>query len=36
MRSIVGGLQLVWSLGIRRIRVQSDSMAAIGIFSKVF
>ncbi|CAN0875097.1 hypothetical protein LINGRAHAP2_LOCUS10631 [Linum grandiflorum] len=35
MRAIVDGMQLAWSLGIRRIRVQSDSMAAIAIFNKV-
>ncbi|CAN0918178.1 Putative ribonuclease H protein At1g65750, partial [Linum grandiflorum] len=34
MRAIVDGLQLAWTLGIRRIQVQSDSMAAIAIFAK--
>ncbi|CAN0906439.1 Putative ribonuclease H protein At1g65750 [Linum grandiflorum] len=33
MRGIVEGLKLAWSLGIRRIRVQSDSAAAIAILS---
>ncbi|CAN0864164.1 Putative ribonuclease H protein At1g65750 [Linum grandiflorum] len=33
MRGIVEGLKLAWSLGIRRIRVQSDSAAAITILS---
>ncbi|CAN0891966.1 Putative ribonuclease H protein At1g65750 [Linum grandiflorum] len=33
MRGIVEGLKLDWSLGIRRIRVQSDSAAAIAILS---
>ncbi|CAN0824714.1 hypothetical protein LINGRAPRIM_LOCUS1787 [Linum grandiflorum] len=31
MRGIVEGLKLAWSLGIRRIRVQSDSATAIAI-----
>ncbi|CAN0836858.1 Putative ribonuclease H protein At1g65750 [Linum grandiflorum] len=35
MRAIVDGLQLAWSLGIRRIKVQSDSMSAISILAKV-
>ncbi|CAN0841460.1 Putative ribonuclease H protein At1g65750 [Linum grandiflorum] len=35
MRGIVEGLELVWSLGIRKIRVQSDSAAAIAILSNV-
>ncbi|CAN0876636.1 Putative ribonuclease H protein At1g65750, partial [Linum grandiflorum] len=35
MRAIVNGLQLAWTLGIRRIQVQSDSMAAIAILTKV-
>ncbi|CAN0920227.1 hypothetical protein LINGRAHAP2_LOCUS31909 [Linum grandiflorum] len=34
MRAIVDGLQLAWTLGIRRIRVNSDSMAAIAILAK--
>ncbi|CAN0885729.1 Putative ribonuclease H protein At1g65750 [Linum grandiflorum] len=34
MRAIVDGLKLAWSLGIRRIRVQSDSRTAIAIFAK--
>ncbi|CAN0899108.1 Putative ribonuclease H protein At1g65750 [Linum grandiflorum] len=34
MRAIVDGLQLAWNLGIRRIQVQSDSMAAIDILAK--
>ncbi|CAN0926336.1 Putative ribonuclease H protein At1g65750 [Linum grandiflorum] len=34
LRAIVDGLQLAWTLGIRRIRVQSDSMAAVSILSK--
>ncbi|CAN0874988.1 Putative ribonuclease H protein At1g65750 [Linum grandiflorum] len=34
MRGIVEGLKLAWSLGIRKIRVQSDSTAAIAILSK--
>ncbi|CAN0858152.1 Putative ribonuclease H protein At1g65750 [Linum grandiflorum] len=34
MRAIVNGLQLAWSLGIRRIQVQSNSMAAISILAK--
>ncbi|CAN0926318.1 Putative ribonuclease H protein At1g65750 [Linum grandiflorum] len=34
MRAIVDGLQLVWSLGIRRVRVQSDSRAAIAILKR--
>ncbi|CAN0916926.1 Putative ribonuclease H protein At1g65750 [Linum grandiflorum] len=33
MRGIVEGLKITWSLGIRRIRVQSDSAAAIAILS---
>ncbi|CAN0914226.1 Putative ribonuclease H protein At1g65750 [Linum grandiflorum] len=33
MRAIVDGLQIAWSLGIRRIRVHSDSRAAIAIFA---
>ncbi|CAN0913151.1 hypothetical protein LINGRAHAP2_LOCUS27751 [Linum grandiflorum] len=33
MRAIVDGMQLAWTLGIRRIRVQSDSMASIAIFA---
>ncbi|CAN0905125.1 Putative ribonuclease H protein At1g65750, partial [Linum grandiflorum] len=36
MRAIVDGLQLAWTLGIRRIRVQSDSMMAIAILAKDF
>ncbi|CAN0861950.1 Putative ribonuclease H protein At1g65750 [Linum grandiflorum] len=35
LRAIVDGLELAWTLGIRRIQVQSDSMAAITILSKV-
>ncbi|CAN0826840.1 Putative ribonuclease H protein At1g65750, partial [Linum grandiflorum] len=35
MRAIMDGLHLTWTLGIRRIRVQSDSTAAIAIFAKV-
>ncbi|CAN0857042.1 Putative ribonuclease H protein At1g65750, partial [Linum grandiflorum] len=31
MRGIVEGLKLVWSLGIQRIRVQSNSFVAIAI-----
>ncbi|CAN0838590.1 Putative ribonuclease H protein At1g65750 [Linum grandiflorum] len=34
MRAIVDGLQLAWTLGTRRIQVQSDSMAAIVILAK--
>ncbi|CAN0904555.1 hypothetical protein LINGRAHAP2_LOCUS23157, partial [Linum grandiflorum] len=34
MRAIVGRLQLPWTLGIRRIRFQSDSMTTIAIFAK--
>ncbi|CAN0920858.1 Putative ribonuclease H protein At1g65750 [Linum grandiflorum] len=34
MQAIVDGLKLAWSLGIRRIRVQSDSRTAIAIFAK--
>ncbi|CAN0922601.1 Putative ribonuclease H protein At1g65750 [Linum grandiflorum] len=34
MRAIIDGLKLAWSLGIRRIQVQSDSMAAIAILAK--
>ncbi|CAN0898128.1 hypothetical protein LINGRAHAP2_LOCUS19536 [Linum grandiflorum] len=34
MRAIVDGLQLAWTLGIRRIQVHSDSMAAISILAK--
>ncbi|CAN0826770.1 hypothetical protein LINGRAHAP2_LOCUS789 [Linum grandiflorum] len=34
MRAIVDGLQLAWSLGIRRIQVQSDSKTAIAILAK--
>ncbi|CAN0919583.1 hypothetical protein LINGRAHAP2_LOCUS31542 [Linum grandiflorum] len=34
MRVIVDGLQLAWTLGIRRIQVHSDSMAAITILAK--
>ncbi|CAN0880995.1 Putative ribonuclease H protein At1g65750 [Linum grandiflorum] len=34
MRAIVDGLQLAWSLGIRRVRVQSDSRTAIAILGK--
>ncbi|CAN0880709.1 Putative ribonuclease H protein At1g65750, partial [Linum grandiflorum] len=34
MRAIVDGLQLAWTMGIRRIRVLSDSMAAITILAK--
>ncbi|CAN0872549.1 Putative ribonuclease H protein At1g65750 [Linum grandiflorum] len=34
MQAIVDGLKLAWYLGIRRIRVQSDSRAVIAIFSK--
>ncbi|CAN0861108.1 hypothetical protein LINGRAHAP2_LOCUS8124, partial [Linum grandiflorum] len=34
MRAIVHGFQLAWTLGIRRIRVQSDSMVFIYIFVK--
>ncbi|CAN0866718.1 Putative ribonuclease H protein At1g65750 [Linum grandiflorum] len=34
MRAIVDGLKLAWSLGIRRIQVQSDSRAAIAILAK--
>ncbi|CAN0904399.1 TNF receptor-associated factor homolog 1b, partial [Linum grandiflorum] len=33
MRAIVDGLKLAWTLGIRRIRVQSDSRTAIAIFA---
>ncbi|CAN0906462.1 Putative ribonuclease H protein At1g65750 [Linum grandiflorum] len=32
MRAIVDGLNIAWSLGIRRIKVQSDSTAVIAIF----
>ncbi|CAN0917748.1 hypothetical protein LINGRAHAP2_LOCUS30489, partial [Linum grandiflorum] len=34
MQAIVDGLQLAWTLGIRQIHVQSDSMAAIFILAK--
>ncbi|CAN0861034.1 hypothetical protein LINGRAHAP2_LOCUS8103 [Linum grandiflorum] len=34
MRAIMDGFQLAWTLGIRRIRVQSESMAVIYIFVK--
>ncbi|CAN0826718.1 Putative ribonuclease H protein At1g65750 [Linum grandiflorum] len=34
MRAIVDGLQLVWTLGIHRIHVPSDSVAAISILTK--
>ncbi|CAN0876423.1 Putative ribonuclease H protein At1g65750 [Linum grandiflorum] len=34
LRAIVDGLQIAWSLGIRRIKVQSDSTAAIAILEK--
>ncbi|CAN0888507.1 hypothetical protein LINGRAHAP2_LOCUS15870 [Linum grandiflorum] len=34
MRAIVDGPQLTWSLGIRRIRIQSNSRAAIAILEK--
>ncbi|CAN0909219.1 Putative ribonuclease H protein At1g65750 [Linum grandiflorum] len=34
MRGIVEGLKLAWFLGIWKIRVQSDSTAAIAILSK--
>ncbi|CAN0906734.1 Putative ribonuclease H protein At1g65750 [Linum grandiflorum] len=34
MRGIVEGLKLAWSLGIRKVRVQSDSATAIAILSK--
>ncbi|CAN0904913.1 Putative ribonuclease H protein At1g65750, partial [Linum grandiflorum] len=34
MRAIVEGLQLAWSLGIKQIRVHSDSRAAIAILAK--
>ncbi|CAN0857262.1 Putative ribonuclease H protein At1g65750 [Linum grandiflorum] len=34
LRAIADGLQLAWTLGIRRIQVQSDSMAAIAILAK--
>ncbi|CAN0838313.1 hypothetical protein LINGRAHAP2_LOCUS2086, partial [Linum grandiflorum] len=34
MRAIIDGLLLIWTLGIRRIRFQSDSIAAIAIFAK--
>ncbi|CAN0854298.1 Putative ribonuclease H protein At1g65750, partial [Linum grandiflorum] len=34
MRAIVGGMQLAWTLGIRRLQVQSDSMAAIATLAK--
>ncbi|CAN0841165.1 hypothetical protein LINGRAHAP2_LOCUS3129 [Linum grandiflorum] len=34
MRAVVDGLQLAWSLGICRIRVQSNSMTAITILDK--
>ncbi|CAN0923510.1 Putative ribonuclease H protein At1g65750, partial [Linum grandiflorum] len=34
MRAIVDGLKLAWTLGIRRIQVQSDSMATIAILAK--
>ncbi|CAN0864646.1 Putative ribonuclease H protein At1g65750 [Linum grandiflorum] len=36
MRGIVEGLNLAWSLGIRRIRVQSDSASAIAILPKAY
>ncbi|CAN0898564.1 Putative E3 ubiquitin-protein ligase RF298 [Linum grandiflorum] len=35
MSAIVDSLQLAWTLGIRRIQVQLDSMAAIAILAKV-
>ncbi|CAN0881643.1 Putative ribonuclease H protein At1g65750, partial [Linum grandiflorum] len=34
MRAIIDGLQLAWTLGIRRIQVQSDPMTAITILAK--
>ncbi|CAN0880101.1 Putative ribonuclease H protein At1g65750 [Linum grandiflorum] len=34
MTGIVAGLEMAWSLGSRRIRVQADSNAAISILSK--
>ncbi|CAN0928744.1 Putative ribonuclease H protein At1g65750 [Linum grandiflorum] len=34
MRAIVDGLQLAWTLVIRRIQIQSDSMAAVTILAK--
>ncbi|CAN0880750.1 Putative ribonuclease H protein At1g65750 [Linum grandiflorum] len=33
MRGIVEGFKFAWSLGVRQIRVQSDSAAAIAIIS---
>ncbi|CAN0913001.1 Putative ribonuclease H protein At1g65750, partial [Linum grandiflorum] len=35
LRAIVDCLELVWTLGVRRIQVQYDSMAAITTLSKV-
>ncbi|CAN0861118.1 hypothetical protein LINGRAHAP2_LOCUS8126 [Linum grandiflorum] len=35
MGAVVDGFQLAWTLGIRRLRVQSDSMAVIFIFFKI-
>ncbi|CAN0854144.1 hypothetical protein LINGRAHAP2_LOCUS5843 [Linum grandiflorum] len=34
MRAIASGFQLAWTLGICRIWIYSDSMAAIAIFAK--
>ena len=35
MRGIVEGLKLAWSVGIRKLMVQLDSMTAITILSNV-
>ncbi|CAN0909709.1 hypothetical protein LINGRAHAP2_LOCUS25918 [Linum grandiflorum] len=34
MRAIADGLQLAWTLGIRRIQVHFDLMAVISIIAK--
>ncbi|CAN0918088.1 hypothetical protein LINGRAHAP2_LOCUS30667 [Linum grandiflorum] len=34
MRAIVEKMQLAWTLGIRGLQVQSDSMATIAIIAK--
>ncbi|CAN0907351.1 hypothetical protein LINGRAHAP2_LOCUS24756 [Linum grandiflorum] len=36
MRGIIEGFKLVWSMDIRKIRVQSDSAAATAILSNGF
>ncbi|CAN0858386.1 hypothetical protein LINGRAHAP2_LOCUS7223 [Linum grandiflorum] len=34
IRAIVDGMQLAWTLGVRRLQVQSDSMATTVILAK--